>query len=128
MQAKSTNSLLGFGVRPSEGQTAGQTGNQRFWVGLVAVLVAVGIYAFANANETRMGLFWVLGLGFGAVDAYLFAVLGRVTFFKSGASFGFFSIGHEPVIALKVLCPLHGRFDIIGLRHQGGCAHERGHA
>lgn len=67
MQAKGTNSLLGFGVRPSEGQTAGQTGNQRFWVGLVAVLVAVGIYAFANANETRMGLFWVLGLGFGAV-------------------------------------------------------------
>jgi hypothetical protein len=67
MQAKGTDSLLGFGVRPSEGQTVGQTGNQRFWVGLVAVLVAVGIYAFANANETRMGLFWVLGLGFGAV-------------------------------------------------------------
>jgi len=67
MQAKGTNSLLGFGVRPSEGQTVGQTGNQRFWAGLVAVLVAVGVYAFANANETRMGLFWVLGLGFGAV-------------------------------------------------------------
>ena len=49
---------------------AGILGNatpQRVVQGVVAVLIAIGVYAFANANESRMALFWVLGLGFGAV-------------------------------------------------------------
>jgi hypothetical protein len=49
------------------GYTTGKAEPRRFWQGLVAVLIAVAVYLFAHSNETRMGLFWVLGLAFGVV-------------------------------------------------------------
>ncbi|MBZ0286259.1 MAG: YeeE/YedE family protein, partial [Anaerolineae bacterium] len=63
MQARSN---LAFFAQ-SLGYTTGKTERRRFWQGIIAVLIAIGVYAFANANETRMGLFWVLGLAFGVV-------------------------------------------------------------
>lgn len=51
----------------SLGQTTGNIDRNNVVRGLLAILVALGVYWFATANETRMGLFWVLGLAFGAV-------------------------------------------------------------
>ncbi len=63
MQARN----LAGGFAHSFGYTTGKTERRRYWQGLIAVLIAIGIYIFANSNETRMGLFWVIGLAFGAI-------------------------------------------------------------
>lgn len=67
MQARGTFAVLRGGIAESLGYTTGKTERRRFWQGLIVVLIAVGVYAFAASNEARMGLFWVLGLAFGAV-------------------------------------------------------------
>lgn len=37
-------------------------GNPNVYKGAVALLIAIGIYLFANSNEARMGTFLVIGL------------------------------------------------------------------
>jgi len=55
--------------RSSTISSTGVLGNvpAHIWAGLLALVGAVGIYLFANANDPQMALFWVLGLSFGFV-------------------------------------------------------------
>lgn len=65
MQARGSLSRGSFAE--SLGYTTGKVDRRRFWQGLVAILIAIVVYLYANSNGVQMGVFWVIGLAFGAI-------------------------------------------------------------